>query len=80
LPANCQGWQNFDMLQAIGVVIFLVLAYTVLALAAERLGPAYGAGAAFLGATARPGDRGVVLSGAARLMKMARIKGTDPNE
>ncbi len=36
------------MLQAVGVIIFLVLAYTVLLLAAERLGPSYSAAAAML--------------------------------
>lgn len=36
------------MLQAVGAIVFLVLAYTVLALFAEHLPPAWASGAAFL--------------------------------
>jgi hypothetical protein len=36
------------MLRAVGVIIFMVLAYTVLMLGVGRLPPSYGAGAAIL--------------------------------
>jgi hypothetical protein len=36
------------MLRAVGAIVFLVLAYTVLMLGVGRLPPSYGAGAAIL--------------------------------
>jgi drug/metabolite transporter (DMT)-like permease len=48
LPPERAGWQTSAMLQAIGAIVFVVLAYTVLMLAAGQLSPSYAAGVAFL--------------------------------
>jgi drug/metabolite transporter (DMT)-like permease len=48
LPPERAGWQTSAMFQAVAAIVFIVLAYTVLMLAAGYLPPSYAAGAVFL--------------------------------
>jgi hypothetical protein len=48
LPPDRAGWQTATMLQAIGAIVFIVLAYTVLVLGAHHLPVSWQAGVPFV--------------------------------